>query len=180
MNSSINVDTFFDYQNSQKATCVNKIFISLFKNKNIPECIVKEIESFLFINKHNTIKTIYESKCEDYRITKQTYYNCLILNKYDFLFQFMKTVLFKYLCENNDFVLPSLRRDVYFLNTCHLYDVSFMINQQFIENNKLIILVLFIEIYFDFLHKDIYVCIYTTDKEIMNNRYCNLLAKMIV
>lgn len=170
----------FDYQNPQKPTCINKIFMSLFKDTNIPHYIVEEIKSFLFTNTCDLFKIIYENKCEDYRQTRETYYNCLTIHKYDFIFQFMKSMLFKYLYGNDTFILPYLRQDIHFMNTCHLYKNDFIINEHFIKNNQLVILCLFIELYQDFQYKNIYFCMYTINEEKMNNKYFTLIKKIFI
>lgn len=172
-------DILFDYINENKVTNVSQILSSLFININIPECILKEIESFLFLHHYKNIRIIYESKCEEYNRTKETYYKSLYLNQYDFIFQIIKTMIFKFLTQNEPFILPYLRRDIHFLTICHLDSMTFIINNDFIVRNKYLILSLFIELCSDFQYRNTYFCIYTNNEKSMNSKYYTFLEKNI-
>jgi hypothetical protein len=173
-------DIFFDYINETSVTNVSQILSSLFINTNIPECIVKEIETFLFLDHYHNVRFIYESKCEEYIRTKDTYYKSLYLNKYDFIFQIIKTMMFKFLTQSDSFILPYLRRDIHLLTNCHLNSTTFIINNDFITRNKYLILSLFVELCSDFQHRSTYFCIYTNNEKSMNAKYYTFLEKIFI
>ena len=170
---------YFGYSEANKVTNIDNILSSLFVYTKIPQCIVSEIGSFLFLDNYEHTRIIYEAKCRDYRKTKDTYYKSVFMNKYDFIFQVLKTIIFKYLIHFEDFVLPFLRRDIDYLTLCHLNASDFTINKKFIHNNRYIVLQLFIELCQDFQHRTTYLCIYSNNERRMNDKYFDIMEKNV-
>ena len=101
------------------------------------------------------------------------------MNKYDFIFQVLKTIIFKYLIYFEDFVLPFLRRDIDYLTLCHLNASDFTVNKKFIHNNRYIVLQLFIELCRDFQDRTTYLCIHSNNERRMNDKYFDIMEKNV-
>jgi len=169
----------FGYSEANKVTNIDNILSSLFVYTKIPQCIVSEIGSFLFLDNYEQIRIIYEAKCRDYTKTKDTYYKSVFMNKYDFIFQVLKTIIFKYLIYFEEFVLPFLRRDINYLTLCHLNASDFTVNKEFIHKNRYIVLQLFIELCQDFQHRTTYLCIHSNNERRMNDKYFDIMEKNV-
>lgn len=170
---------YFGYSEPDKVTNIDNILSSLFVNTNIPQCIVREIGSFLFLDTYEPIRIIYETKCRDYRKSKDTYYKSIFMNKYDFIFQVLKTIILKYLIYFEEFVLPFLRRDIHYLTLCHLNASGFTVNKEFIRKNRYLVLELFIELCQDFQHRTTYLCIYSNNEILMNDKYFDIMENNV-
>lgn len=164
----------FNYSKLKETDVKHSLFL-LFEN--IPECVVSAIASFLLPQKDKTINIVYESKAEDYRQTKDTYYDTMIMSRYDFIIVQIKALVSKHYKLNHDNIFPHTRADINYFNSCNIDNDAILTNRRFFLVNRWFVLSLFIELYSDFKEADVYFCLYENFNILLNKKYRELLAQ---
>lgn len=178
-NPQIMSDNFisFDYHKTNEINTY-KILENILRKFNLPECIIENIEEYLFHHSSKNIKIFYEKKCDDYRTSRETTFKIFKVPFYDFIVSFIKTIMMKYFALKQTTIIPHMRQDIYYFTECYMNDDNYLINKSFFLKNKLAFLVLFCEIYNDFKSCDTYYCLYYNTYSNMNDKYIEYFEKI--
>ena len=126
-----------------------KLYSNILSSYNLSEDLLVHIYEFLIdYNKINNLITIIFEKKD--RITKELYFSKIILNKYNFVFNFTICVLNKFFVLKRNIVIPYMRIDINYFNNLNLY----------IKYNKILLLKLFFDLFYEFNNIDKYYSIY--------------------
>ena len=179
MNISHHPFISFDYCKINEIN-INCILSNILNKTKLPDCVINEIGKYLFgdCQKKKIMKIFYEQKCDNYIVSRETVFQILKINFYDFIVLFIKTIIIKFYVLNQSVIIPHMRQDIYYFKTCMMNNNEFVVNKKFLHENNIVFLVLFCEVYHDFKNDDTYFCLYNNNYSKINNKYVNYLEKI--
>lgn len=157
-------------------TYIYGILSEIFDSTNIPESLIREIETFLYQREANPIKVIYQIKCDDLILTKEVCYKIIILEKYNFIMRTIISLLSKYFISRTDFILPCYPEDFSCLPNESFKDKSLQSIEGLAKSKRFVVLSLFIQLFEDFQHRQVYCCTHANNETYMNNKYYQFLS----